>query len=195
MRKDKEQQEAAEEQVKSSDTVESKAAGQTEETSGAAKVADQETKTEDASEKMAAEIAEWRDKYVRLSAEFDNYRKRTLKEKMDLMSSAGEDVIKSLLPVMDDLERALAATEKASDVAAVREGVVLISNKLRDTLRGRGLAEIEAVGQELDTDFHEAVAKIPAQDETQKGRIIDVVQKGYKLNDKVIRHSKVVVGE
>lgn len=195
MRKDKEQQEAAEEQVKSSDTVESKAAGQTEETSGDAKVADQETKTEDASEKMAAEIAEWRDKYVRLSAEFDNYRKRTLKEKMDLMSSAGEDVIKSLLPVMDDLERALAATEKASDVAAVREGVVLISNKLRDTLRGRGLAEIEAVGQELDTDFHEAVAKIPAQDETQKGRIIDVVQKGYKLNDKVIRHSKVVVGE
>ncbi len=195
MRKDKEQQEAVEEQVKSSDTVESKAAGQTEETSGAAKVADQETKTEDASEKMAAEIAEWRDKYVRLSAEFDNYRKRTLKEKMDLMSSAGEDVIKSLLPVMDDLERALAATEKASDVAAVREGVVLISNKLRDTLRGRGLAEIEAVGQELDTDFHEAVAKIPAQDETQKGRIIDVVQKGYKLNDKVIRHSKVVVGE
>lgn len=195
MRKDKEQQEAAEEQVKSSDTVESKAAGQTEETSGDAKVADQETKTEDASEKMAAEIAEWRDKYVRLSAEFDNYRKRTLKEKMDLMSSAGEDVIKSLLPVMDDLERALAAMEKTSDVAAVREGVVLISNKLRDTLRGRGLAEIEAVGQELDTDFHEAVAKIPAQDETQKGRIIDVVQKGYKLNDKVIRHSKVVVGE
>ena len=195
MRKDKEQQEAAEEQVKSSDTVESKAAEQTEEASGDAKMADKEAKAEDASEKMAAEIAEWRDKYVRLSAEFDNYRKRTLKEKMDLMSSAGEDVIKSLLPVMDDLERALAATEKASDVAAVREGVVLISNKLRDTLRGRGLAEIEAVGQELDTDFHEAVAKIPAQDETQKGRIIDVVQKGYKLNDKVIRHSKVVVGE
>lgn len=195
MRKDKEQQEAAEEQVKSSDTVESKAAEQTEEASGDAKMADKEAKAEDASEKMAAEIAEWRDKYVRLSAEFDNYRKRTLKEKMDLMSSAGEDVIKSLLPVMDDLERALAAMEKTSDVAAVREGVVLISNKLRDTLRGRGLAEIEAVGQELDTDFHEAVAKIPAQDETQKGRIIDVVQKGYKLNDKVIRHSKVVVGE
>ena len=195
MRKDKEQQEAAEEQVKSSDTVESKAAEQTEEASGDAKMADKEAKAEDASEKMAAEIAEWRDKYVRLSAEFDNYRKRTLKEKMDLMSSAGEDVIKSLLPVMDDLERALAAMEKTSDVAAVREGVVLISNKLRDTLRGRGLAEIEAVGQELDTDFHEAVAKIPAQNEAQKGRIIDVVQKGYKLNDKVIRHSKVVVGE
>ena len=195
MRKDKEQQEAAEEQVKSSEATESKAAEQTEEASGDAKMADKEAKAEDASEKMAAEIAEWRDKYVRLSAEFDNYRKRTLKEKMDLMSSAGEDVIKSLLPVMADLERALAALQKTSDVAPLREGVVLISNKLRDTLRGRGLAEIEAVGQELDTDFHVAVAKNPAQDEAQKGRIIDVVQKGYKLNDKVIRHSKVVVGE
>lgn len=146
-------------------------------------------------EKMAEEAAQWRDKYVRLSAEFDNYRKRTLKEKMELVSSAGEDVIKSLLPVMDDLERALAATEKVTDVEAVREGVVLISNKLRDTLRGKGLVEIDAFGQELDTDFHEAVAKIPASEETQKGKIVDVVQKGYKLHDKVIRHSKVVVGE
>ena len=146
-------------------------------------------------EKMAEEAAQWRDKYVRLSAEFDNYRKRTLKEKMELVSSAGEDVIKSLLPVMDDLERALAATEKVTDVEAVREGVVLISNKLRDTLRGKGLVEIEAFGQELDTDFHEAVAKIPAPEETQKGKIVDVVQKGYKLHDKVIRLSKVVVGE
>lgn len=195
MRKDKEQQNAAEQDIK--DTEATAAAEQNEAGQPAedAKMAEEKKKTEDVSEKMAAEIAEWRDKYVRLSAEFDNYRKRTLKEKMELVSSAGEEVIKSLLPVMDDLERALAATEKASDVAAVREGVVLISNKLRDTLRGRGLAEIEAVGLELDTDFHEAVAKIPAQDESQKGRIIDVVQKGYKLNDKVIRHSKVVVGE
>ena len=146
-------------------------------------------------EKMAEEAAQWRDKYVRLSAEFDNYRKRTIKEKMELVSSAGEDVIKSLLPVMDDLERALAATEKSTDVEAVREGVVLISNKLRDTLRGKGLVEIDAFGQELDTDFHEAVAKIPASEETQKGKIVDDVQKGYKLHDKVIRHSKVVVGE
>lgn len=195
MRKDKEQQNAAEQDIK--DTEATAAAEQNEAGQPAedAKMAEEKKETEDVSEKMAAEIAEWRDKYVRLSAEFDNYRKRTLKEKMELVSSAGEEVIKSLLPVMDDLERALAATEKASDVAAVREGVVLISNKLRDTLRGRGLAEIEAVGLELDTDFHEAVAKIPAQDESQRGRIIDVVQKGYKLNDKVIRHSKVVVGE
>lgn len=195
MRKDKEQQNAAEQDIK--DTEATAAAQQNEAGQPAEDVnmTEEKKENEDVSEKMAAEIAEWRDKYVRLSAEFDNYRKRTLKEKMELVSSAGEEVIKSLLPVMDDLERALAATEKASDVAAVREGVVLISNKLRDTLRGRGLAEIEAVGLELDTDFHEAVAKIPAQDEAQKGRIIDVVQKGYKLNDKVIRHSKVVVGE
>lgn len=158
-------------------------------------VAENDTAVKSDAEKMAEEAAQWRDKYVRLSAEFDNYRKRTLKEKMELVSSAGEDVIKSLLPVMDDLERALAATEKSTDVEAVREGVVLISNKLRDTLRGKGLVEIEAFGQELDTDFHEAVAKIPAPEETQKGKIVDVVQKGYKLHDKVIRHSKVVVGE
>lgn len=145
-------------------------------------------------EKMAAEIAQWRDKYIRLSAEFDNYRKRTLKEKMDMISSASEEVIKALLPVIDDLERALEATESSCNVEAVREGVVLISNKLRDTLHSKGLMEIEALGKELDTDFHEAVAKIPA-DKKQRGKIVDVVQKGYKLHDKVIRHCKVVVGE
>lgn len=145
-------------------------------------------------EKMAGDVAEWRDKYLRLSAEFDNYRKRTLREKMELVSSASEEVLKALLPVMDDLERALAATEKVSDVNAVREGVVLINNKLRDTLKAKGLLEIEALGKELDTDFHDAVAKIPA-DKKQQGKVVDVVQKGYKLGDKVIRHCKVVVGE
>ena len=146
-------------------------------------------------EKLAEEAAAWRNKYARLQAEFDNFRKRTLKEKMDLVSSAGEDVIKALLPVVDDLDRALAAMETASDVSAVKEGVVLISNKLRDTLATKGVAEIEAVGRELDTDFHEAVAKIPAQQKCDRGKILDCVQKGYKLNDKVIRHAKVVVGE
>lgn len=146
-------------------------------------------------EKLAAEAAEWKDRYVRLSAEFDNFRKRTLREKMDLVSSAGEEVIRAMLPVIDDLERALAAMEKAQDVDSVRQGVVLIYNKLCETLHGRGLSEIEAVGKELDTDFHEAVAKIPAPQEEGRGRILDVVQKGYKLHDKVIRHSKVVVGE
>lgn len=149
------------------------------------------------SDKMAAansEAEEWKDKYVRLSAEFDNYRKRTLREKMELIESGGEDVIKSMLAVVDDFDRALAAMQSATDVASVREGVELISQKMRDTLKGKGVSEIEAVGQPLDTDLHEAVAKFPAGDD-KKGLVIDVVQKGYKLKEKVIRYAKVVVGE
>lgn len=148
-----------------------------------------------APEKMTDEAAEWRDRYIRLQAEFDNYRKRTLKEKMDLVSSAGEDVIKALLPVLDDFDRALEAMECASDVVSVREGVVLISHKLRDTLRNKGVSEIESIGRKLDVDFHEAVAKIPAPNKNGKGMVVDCVQKGYTLKDKVIRHAKVVVGE
>lgn len=154
--------------------------------------------TEDAGDKstqLADAVKEWQDKYLRLSAEFDNYRKRTLKEKMELVATGGEDVIKSLLGVMDDIDRALAAMETAKDVDSVRQGVVLIHQKLMDTLRARGLEEIEAIGQELDTDLHEAVAKVPVQEEEKKGKIIDVVQKGYKLKDKVTRYAKVVVGE
>ena len=154
--------------------------------------------TEDAggkSTQLADAVKEWQDKYLRLSAEFDNYRKRTLKEKRELVATGGEDVIKSLLGVMDDIDRALAAMETAKDVDSVRQGVVLIHQKLMDTLRARGLEEIEAIGQELDTDLHEAVAKVPVQEEEKKGKIIDVVQKGYKLKDKVTRYAKVVVGE
>ncbi len=157
-------------------------------------VSDGESETEAEPAKMAEEAALWRDKYVRLQAEFDNYRKRTLKERLELISSAGEEVIKALLPVIDDLDRALEAMETSRDAGAVREGVVLISNKLRDTLRNKGVSEIEATGKNLDTDFHEAIAKIPAG-ESGRGKVVDVVQKGYKLNDKVIRHCKVVVGE
>lgn len=149
----------------------------------------------DKSAQLADAVKEWQDKYLRLSAEFDNYRKRTLKEKMELVATGGEDVIKSLLGVMDDIDRALAAMETAKDVDSVRQGVVLIHQKLMDTLRARGLEEIEAIGQELDTDLHEAVAKVPVQEEEKKGKIIDVVQKGYKLKDKVTRYAKVVVGE
>ena len=149
----------------------------------------------DKSAQLAEAVKEWQDKYLRLSAEFDNYRKRTLKEKMELVATGGEDVIKSLLGVMDDIDRALAAMETAKDVDSVRQGVVLIHQKLMDTLRARGLEEIEAIGQELDTDLHEAVAKVPVQEEEKKGKIIDVVQKGYKLKDKVTRYAKVVVGE
>lgn len=142
----------------------------------------------------AAEAEVWKDKYLRLSAEFDNYRKRTLKEKLDLVATGGEDVIRALLPVIDDIDRALEAMHKTDDIESVRTGIELISTKLRDTLASRGLSEIEAMGNELDTDLHEAIAKIPA-DKKQRGKIVDVVQKGYKLKDKVVRHAKCVVGE
>ncbi len=140
------------------------------------------------------EHVDWQDRYVRLAAEFDNYRKRTLREKMELVASGGEDVIKSLLGVMDDMDRAMAAMEKSDDVDSMKQGVALIHQKLLDALRSKGVQEIEAVGAELDTDLHEAVAKFPVEDE-RKGKIIDVVQKGYKLKDKVVRFAKVVVGE
>ena len=157
-------------------------------------VAEEQQPEADKTATVADEAAEWKDKYMRLSAEFDNYRKRTLKEKMDLIESGGEDVIKSMLSVMDDFGRAVAAMQNATDVASVREGVELIAQKMNDALRAKGVSEIEAVGLPLDTDLHEAVAKFPAGDD-KKGLIIDVVQKGYKLKEKVIRYAKVVVGE
>lgn len=144
--------------------------------------------------KAEAEAAEWRDKYLRLQAEFDNYRKRTLKEKMSLVESGGENVIKALLPVVDDVDRALAAMEKSDDVEALRGGVRLISQKFNEVMRQQGVNEIEAVGKEFDVDVHEAVARFPV-DGKEQGAIIDVVQKGYKLGEKVIRYAKVVVAE
>lgn len=144
--------------------------------------------------KAEAEAAEWRDKYLRLQAEFDNYRKRTLKEKMSLVESGGENVIKALLPVVDDVDRALAAMEKSDDIEALRGGVRLISQKFNEVMRQQGVSEIEAVGKEFDVDHHEAVARFPIEGKAS-GEIIDVVQKGYKLGEKVIRYAKVVVAE
>ncbi len=138
---------------------------------------------------------EWKDKYVRLSAEFDNFRRRTLREKMELVAQGGEEIVKALLPVLDDTDRALEAMRKTEDIESVRVGIELISTKLHDTLKSKGLAAIEAIGKELDTDYHEAIARIPAQEPGQSGKIVDVVQKGYKFKDKVARHAKVVVGE
>ncbi len=158
-------------------------------------VSDASETTDDNSAQMADAVKEWQDKYLRLSAEFDNYRKRTLKEKMELVVTGGEDVIKALLVVMDDIDRALVAMETAQDVASVRQGVLLIHQKLMDTLRARGVEEINDLGQELDLDLHEAVARVPVAEKSKKGKIIDVVQKGYKLKDKVTRFAKVVVGE
>lgn len=141
-----------------------------------------------------AEIAEWQDKYLRLQAEFDNFRKRTLREKMELVQSGSAECVKNFLPLMDDLQRALEAIEKSNDLEALREGVKLIAQKFRETLKKQNVKEIEALGLELDTDHHEAVARFDAGKE-KKGKIVDVVQPGYKMGGKVLRFAKVVVGE
>ena len=163
--------------------------------------AEMSEEAEDAAENAGApsadiekEAAEWRDKYIRLQAEFDNFRKRTLKEKMELIQSGGADVLKCMLSVLDDVHRAVAASEKSDDITALREGEKLVMQKFTDALRGKGVTEIEADGADFDADLHEAVAKFAAG-EDKKGKVIDVVQRGYKLGDKVLRYAKVVVGE
>lgn len=143
---------------------------------------------------VAQPEVDWKDRYMRLSAEFDNFRKRTLKEKMDLMEYGGEGVIKSFLKVIDDYDRAVAAMQKSDDIDAIKQGIMLIHNKMTEVLKENNVVEIEAMGKELDTDFHDAIAKVPS-DEKNKGLVIDVVEKGYTLKEKVIRYSKVVVGE
>ena len=146
-------------------------------------------------EKANEQIEEQKDKYLRLSAEFDNYRKRTMKEKAELILNGGEKSLSSILPVVDDFERAIKTMETATDVNAVKEGIELIYNKFLAVLAQNGVKVIETKDQPLDTDYHEAIAVIPAPSEAQKGKILDCVQTGYTLNDKVLRHAKVVVGE
>ena len=146
-------------------------------------------------EQANATIEEQKDKYLRLSAEFDNYRKRTMKEKAELILNGGARCITSILPINDDLERALQTMQSATDVAAVREGVELIYSKFISTLEKNGVKAIETQEKALDTDFHEAIAVIPAPTKELKGKILDCTKKGYTLNDKVIRHAQVVVGE
>ena len=138
---------------------------------------------------------ELNDKYLRLAAEYDNYRKRTIKEKTELIKSAGENILISILPVIDDFDRALLHLDQAKDIDAVKEGFYLIYNKFSDFLKQRGIREIVAKEKDFNTDEHEAITKIPAPSEELKGKIVDVVQKGYYLNEKVIRFSKVVIGE
>lgn len=146
-------------------------------------------------EKAQKQLEEQKDKYLRLSAEFDNYRKRTMKEKAELILNGAEKSISSILPIVDDFERALKNMEAANDVEAVKEGVELIYNKFINVLGQNGVKAIDTKDKELDTDYHEAIAVIPAPTEELKGKILDCVQTGYTLNDKVIRHAKVVVGE
>ena len=144
---------------------------------------------------LEAASKEMNDKYLRLSAEFDNYRKRTLRERIELTKTAGESVMLNILPVIDDFERAMHSIEQGMDFEATKEGILLIYNKFKEFNKQNGISEIQALGELFDTDLHEALTKIPAPSEEMKGRIVDVIQKGYYLNEKVIRFAKVVVGE
>ena len=146
-------------------------------------------------EKLNAEKAELNDRFLRLFSEFDNYKKRVSKEKLDLISTASEKVIVSILPIIDDFERAITANEKADNIDSIKEGFNLIYNKLLQMMKRFDVEEIQAKGEEFNTDYHEAVTHFPAQKEEDKGKVIDVTEKGYKLKDKVIRYAKVVVGQ
>ena len=147
-----------------------------------------------AEEKLKEENAALNDKYLRLFAEFDNYKRRTQKERQELLQTAGKDVIISLLPVLDDFDRANKAIESATDINPIREGITLVHNKLKSVLIQKGLQQMESINTVFDTDNHEAVTKIPAPNDDLKGKVIDELEKGYTLNDKVIRFAKVVVG-
>ena len=157
--------------------------------------AHKKTKTEEQLEKAENEVFDLKDKHIRLQAEFDNYRKRTMKERMELLKTASESLLVNILPVIDDFDRAIQTLESVQEENHVKEGVSLIYNKFQEFLKQNGVKEIEAKGKDFDTDLHEAITTFPAPTEDLKGKIIDVVQKGYYLNDKVIRHSKVVIGE
>ena len=160
------------------------------------KTLEQTKKTDKTSETLAAEkIAEFQNKYIRLSADFDNYRKRTLKEKIDLIKSANAEILLNLLPVMDDFERALKSMEDTKGCKEIKDGIDLIYNKFGEFLKSSGVKEIDAMHKKFDTDIHEAVTKIPAPSKKLKGKVLDVIQKGYYLNEKIIRYPKVIIGD
>ena len=189
-----EEQEVLKQQAEASEKNEAQA----EEAQGTKEQAEEltaEQKLEKELEEAKKTIEEQKDKYLRLSAEFDNYRKRTMKEKAELIKNGGEKAISAILPILDDLERALQNMQKADNVQSMYEGLDLIFQKFHKVLAQEGLQKMEPVGETFDTDYHEAIALVPAPDEAQKGKVLDCVQTGYKLNDKVIRHAKVVVAQ
>ena len=147
-----------------------------------------------AEEELKIKLAEANDKFLRLYSEFDNFRKRTAREKIELSKTAGEDIFKTILPVLDDFERGLKSVETATDIEAVKEGMNLIFQKMRSTMQQKGLTEMKSIGETFDADIHEAITNIPAADETMKGKVVDELEKGYLLNGKVIRFAKVIVG-
>lgn len=158
-------------------------------------VKDENTELQSKIDSLQEQLDKEKKEYLFLMAEFDNFRKRTLKEKSELIKNGGEAAMKNILPIIDDFERAIEAINKSTDIKAVKEGIDLIYSKFAKYLEQNGVKPIETEGEYFDTELHEAITTFPAQDESMKGKIIDTVQKGYKLNDKVLRHSKVVVGQ
>ena len=159
------------------------------------KASDQVEKLQEKIGELEQELGEAKDKYLRLFAEFDNYKKRTVKEKLDLISTASRDVISKILPVLDDFDRAKKSSDDESSSETFSEGVTLVYNKLNSLLKSKGLNAMETNGEEFDPELHEAVTEIPAPNEEMKGKVIDTIETGYLLNDKIIRHAKVVVGK
>lgn len=158
-------------------------------------VAEGAVSAEDEVAKLKEEVAKEKKEYLFLMAEFDNFRKRTLKEKSELIRNAGESAFKGLLPIVDDFERALKATEGSEDASSIREGMELIYKKLKKYLEQNGVKEMDPEAKDFDADRHEAISAVPVPDENLKGKILDTVEKGYTINDKVLRHAKVVVGQ
>jgi molecular chaperone GrpE len=150
---------------------------------------------EDGDSRLQKELAESKDKYLRLAAEFENYKRRTSRERIELIQTAGRDIIQSMLEVVDDTDRAISNLDKTEDLAQVKEGVMLVFNKLKATLQSKGLKMMDAQGADFDPELHEAITEIPTGDESMAGKVVDVITPGYYLNDKLIRHAKVIVGK
>jgi len=163
--------------------------------SGTSHLNDEIIEEESVREKLEKELQETKDKYLRLVAEFDNYKKRISRERLELIQTANKEVIISLLDVLDDCDRAARQMETNNDIETLKEGITLVFNKLKNTLYAQGLREMESLHAEFDTDLHDAITEVPAPSEDLKGKVLDNVQKGYYLNDKIIRHAKVVVGK
>jgi len=176
-------------------TEETEAEAQAAEEAAAATAEEAPQAEENALEALEEKLKEQEDKNLRLRAEFENFRKRTIKEKAELIINGAEKTVQAMLPVVDDMERALDNAQKSDDVEALREGMDLIYKKLMKALEGLGVKPIDAVGKEFDVDFHEAIAMVPGMGDDKKGKVIDCVQTGYTINDKVIRHAKVAVGQ
>ena len=183
-----------EDQEDSNDNIEEKENHKEEKEKSGSSKKSKKSKSDKKLEELTEKNAELNDKYLRLYSEFDNYRKRTQKEKLDILKNASEEVITDLLPVLDDFDRALKAMEDHKTDEETKKGVELIYNKFKNILIAKGLEPMDAIGKDFDTDFHEAVTNIPAPSEDMKGKVVDVIEKGYLLNGKIIRFAKVVVG-